>query len=83
VRSAKQTSKLVGAHLPGVKAACEKAVAAHAASDLDWLTSVGWDAMFTPDGVVFFEGNVAAYRTPRRMFLTPALTLEFLRDRGL
>ena len=26
----------------------------------------------------FTEGNVAAYRTPRRVFLTPALTSEFL-----
>ena len=33
--------------------------------------------MLTPDGVYFFEGNVAAYRTPRRVFLTPELTDEF------
>ena len=39
-------------------------------------------AMLTPDGVSFFEGNVAAYRTPRRMFLTPKLTAEFLRELG-
>ena len=38
-------------------------------STLGWLTTVGWDAMLTDDGAVFFEGNVAAYRTPRRMFI--------------
>ena len=36
--------------------------------------------MLTDDGVFFFEGNVAAYRTPRRMFLTPNLTWEFLKE---
>ena len=40
-------------------------MAAHEASTLPWLTTVGWDGMLTPEGVVFFEGNVAAYRTPR------------------
>ena len=78
---AAQTSNLLGKKVPGLRDACEKAVAAHAESDLPWLTTVGWDAMITSDGVFFFEGNVAAYRTPRRMFLTPSLTTEFLRDR--
>lgn len=73
-------SPLVGTHLPGIREACAKAIAAHEACDLPWLTTVGWDAMITPDGVVFFEGNVAAYRTPRRMFLSPALTLEFFKE---
>ena len=77
---AKQASNLLGTRLPGVRDACAKAVAAHERSTLPWLTSVGWDAMITPEGVVFFEGNVAAYRTPRRMFLTPQLTAEFLRE---
>jgi len=79
---AKQRSNLLGMRLPGVREACEKACAAHAASELPWLYTVGWDAMLTPDGVVFFEGNVAAYRTPRRMFLTPQLTAGFLQEKG-
>ena len=29
---------------------------------------------------MFFEGNVAAYRTPRRMFLAPQLLSGFLRE---
>ena len=33
-------------------------------------------------GIFFFEGNVAAYRTPRRMFLTPELCAEFISERG-
>lgn len=77
---AAQTSHLLGAALPGVREACEKACAAHEASSLPWLTTVGWDAMITADGVVFFEGNVAAYRTPRRMFLGPQLLAEFLHE---
>jgi len=79
---ARQKSNLLGVRLPGVKHACERAVAAHAASKLPWLTTVGWDAMLTPDGIFFFEGNVAAYRTPRRMFLTHALNAAFLQERG-
>ena len=74
---AKQNSKLLGRSLPGIREACAKAIAAHEASELPWLTTVGWDAMITDDGVYFFEGNVAAYRTPRRMMLTPSLIMEF------
>jgi hypothetical protein len=77
---AQQASSLLGKKLPGIREACAKAIAAHEASDLPWLTSVGWDAMLTDEGVFFFEGNVAAYRTPRRMFLTPMLTHEFFKE---
>jgi len=79
---AKQQSNLLGAKVPGVQSACKKAIAAHERSKLPWLTSVGWDCMLTPDGMFFFEGNVAAYRTPRRMFLTPGLCFEFIKERG-
>jgi len=75
---ATQPSSLIGTIIPGVREACAKAVAAHEASTLPWLTSVGWDCMLTPEGPVFFEGNVASYRTPRRMFLTPDLLIGFL-----
>ena len=71
---------LIGAKVPGVRDACEKAVAAHELSTLGWLTTVGWDAMLTDDGAVFFEGNVAAYRTPRRMFLSPAALDAFFAE---
>ena len=60
---------LVGVMVPGVRAACNYAVAAHAAASLPWLTSVGWDAMITDDGPIFFEGNLGSMRTPRRIFL--------------
>jgi len=75
---AKQASTLVGTKLPGVQLACQKAVAAHSKSDLPWLTTVGWDGMLTDDGVIFFEGNVAAYRTPRRVHLSDECTAAFL-----
>ena len=57
-----------------------QAVAAHSKSDLPWLTTVGWDAMLTNEGAVFFEGNVAAYRTPRRVFLSDECTTAFLAE---
>ena len=41
---------LLGTRLPGVREACRQAIAAHEQSTLPWLTSVGWDAMLTPDG---------------------------------
>jgi len=70
---------LLGTTLPGVKEACRKAIAAHEQSDLPWLTTVGWDAMLSAtEGIIFFEGNVAAYRTPRRMFLGSQLLSGFL-----
>jgi len=68
---------LVGQRVPGAREACLKAMAAHDASELEWLTCVGWDAMITDEGPTFFEGNVAAYRTPRRMALSLSLADGF------
>jgi len=62
---------LIGTKYPGVKEACQKAVAAHSSIKEKWLVAVGWDAMvMEKDEIVFFEGNFAGARTPRRMFLT-------------
>ena len=61
-------SSLIGASVPGIDELLHKAVAAHAASDLPWLKSVGWDAMLTDNGFVFFEGNLGCGRLPRRIF---------------
>ena len=36
--------------------------------------------MLTDEGAVFFEGNVAAYRTPRRVFLSDECTAAFLAE---
>lgn len=61
---------LIGTKMPGVKKACAQCVAAHQAIDEKWLVAVGWDGMVMEDDeVVFFEGNFAGARTPRRMFL--------------
>ena len=35
-----------------------------------WLTCIGWDMEITERGPVFFEGNFAAFRLPRRIFLS-------------
>ena len=61
-------SSLIGTVVPGIHELLGYAVAAHAASDLPWLTSVGWDAMLTDHGFVFFEGNLGCGRLPRRIF---------------
>lgn len=65
------SDKLVGLKLPGVKKACEQAIAAHSQTPYDWMTTIGWDCMFLKSGeVVFFEGNFGSIRIPRRIFLT-------------
>jgi hypothetical protein len=75
-----ESAPLVGLKIDGVRAACLTAIAAHEEvlkSGHGWLTTIGWDCMMTNDGPVFFEGNVAAYRTPRRMTLTAGLARGF------
>ena len=71
--------KMVGTKLPGVKEACQRACAAHARSEYKFLKMVGWDSMITKEKtMVFFEGNFAAARLPRRMFLSFANLVEFV-----
>lgn len=63
----------IGHKLPGVKAACLLLVEAHrnAMAEQPWLKMIGWDAMISHGGpCVFFEGNFAQMRLPRRVFLT-------------
>jgi len=69
---AKMNAPLIGSKYPGVKAACEKAIAAHLSCTTEqWLVAVGWDCMvMSKNELVFFEGNFAGARTPRRMFLS-------------
>eukprot|EP00754_Rhynchopus_humris_P008686 Rhum_TRINITY_DN13808_c0_g2::Rhum_TRINITY_DN13808_c0_g2_i1::g.64617::m.64617 len=75
---AKMDAPLIGTKVPGIKDACETAVAAHQGVKEQWLTAVGWDAMIMEDQVVFFEGNFAGARTPRRMFLSWRCLTEFI-----
>ena len=68
---ATQSDSLVGTKYKGIREACEDAVQAHKNIKHKWLTAVGWDCMIMEnDEVVFFEGNFAGARTPRRMFLS-------------
>eukprot|EP00659_Diplonema_papillatum_P007864 gene7864-12083_t len=72
---------LIGTQLKGVRNACRTAVNAHKACKEKWLTAVGWDAMLTnKDEIVFFEGNFAGARAPRRMFLSLRCLLEFVKS---
>eukprot|EP00440_Ansanella_granifera_P034138 gb/GFBE01037034.1/.p1 GENE.gb/GFBE01037034.1/~~gb/GFBE01037034.1/.p1 ORF type:complete len:489 (+),score=119.67 gb/GFBE01037034.1/:1-1467(+) len=61
-----------GSVFPGLKKICEQAIAGHysALEDQPWLHAIGWDAMFSTLGPVFFEGNYASHRIPRRVFLS-------------
>lgn len=57
--------------IPGVKDACEQALRAHANMPFKWCRMVGWDCMLTDTKeIVFFEGNFAGARLPRRFFLS-------------
>jgi hypothetical protein len=65
-----QATPRIGETLPGVKAAVQKACAAHQQVPFKWLKAAGWDCMLTDKrGAVFFEGNFAGARLPRRVFL--------------
>ena len=75
---------LIGMKVPAVHEALQKACATHAQSELPWLTSVGWDAMITDEGVLFFEGNVGTMRTPRYMFMLGSKTIDaWMREYGV
>eukprot|EP00931_Biecheleriopsis_adriatica_P041141 TRINITY_DN23546_c0_g1_i1.p1 TRINITY_DN23546_c0_g1~~TRINITY_DN23546_c0_g1_i1.p1 ORF type:complete len:1230 (+),score=197.98 TRINITY_DN23546_c0_g1_i1:58-3690(+) len=74
------TTPDIGTSFPGLQEMCLAAVRAHGAvlAEQPWLRMVGWDAMLTDEGPVFFEGNYASHRMPRRAFLTWQLTRKFL-----
>jgi len=69
---------LIGTKFPGVKKAAESAVAGHKNIKEKWLTVVGWDCMIMEEDIVFFEGNFAGMRTPRRLFLSLDNFTEFM-----
>jgi hypothetical protein len=61
---------MIGKKLPGVKEAVNKCLKSHSLIEHKWLKMAGWDALLTNHGAVFFEGNFAAHRNPRRIFLS-------------
>lgn len=69
-----------GSHFPGVKEICAQAIKGHQSvlQEEPWLHLIGWDAMFSTTGAIFFEGNYASHRMPRRVFLTWQHTFWFL-----
>jgi hypothetical protein len=69
--------KQVGKKLPGIKDAVRACVRAHENMNLDWMPMVGWDCVLTDSDPVFFEGNFAAQRLPRRIFLSWELLYAF------
>ena len=63
----------IGHKLPGVAKACQLMVEAHRSAMIEqpWLKMIGWDAILAHGGpAVFFEGNYAQMRLPRRVFLS-------------
>jgi len=78
----KRPTAMLGRKIPGVKEAAERCVKMHESiTTLPWLRAVGWDCMVTdramkpksggdPQEMVFFEGNFAHQRFPRRVMLS-------------
>ena len=61
----------LGMRYPNVGEAVNLALHTHRNLPYPWLNVVGWDCMVTEDSsIVFFEGNLAAWRCPRRLFLS-------------
>jgi len=77
---ASMETPLTGMKLNGIRDACAAAVQAHKNIEYEWLTVVGWDAMMMEKELVFFEGNYAGARTPRRIFLSSAHLSEWIRN---
>jgi len=70
---------LIGTKYKGVREACKSAIAAHKKIKYKWLTAVGWDCMILKNNeVVFFEGNFAGARTPRRIFMSTSHFWAFM-----
>lgn len=78
-----QPKTMIGEKVPGVKKAVADAIRAHKEHPHGWCRVVGWDAIITDNGPVFFEGNIAAHRTPRRVFLDWPNPSAFLNAFGL
>ena len=72
----------VGLKLPGLREATRVAIEAHgtAIAEQPWLKMAGWDLIISRDGIVFFEGNFAQMRLPRRVFLAWGNTFKCLRE---
>ena len=71
--------KGLGVRYPGVDQAVLTALQAHQNLPYPWLNVVGWDCMVTEDSnIVFFEGNLAAWRCPRRLFLSLSNFIYFV-----
>ena len=70
-----------GHNLPGLRAVCDTALRCHANAlrEQPWLRMCGWDVLIAKKGPTFFEGNFAAHRIPRRVFLTWENTVHFLK----
>ena len=63
--------KQLGMKVPGIKEAVQDAINAHEAHPHKWCRVIGWDCILTDGKPCFFEGNLAAHRTPRRVMLGP------------
>jgi len=74
-------AKRIGQKIEGIKEGVQECIKMHKEIKEPWLRAVGWDFMVTnrnakateestPTKNVFFEGNYAHQRFPRRVFLT-------------
>ena len=69
-----------GTSLPGLRDICANAIKTHESVLVEqpWLKMCGWDVLIARNGPTFFEGNFAAHRIPRRVFLTWTTMYYFL-----
>jgi len=73
-------SYTTGHDLPGIAECCELVIKAHkyAMQQQPWLKMIGWDAIVSRTGPIFFEGNYAQMRLPRRVFLSWDATFKMI-----
>lgn len=69
-----------GTNLQGLREICANAVRTHEQIRIEqpWLKMCGWDVLIAKNGPTFFEGNFAAHRIPRRVYLTWSNMFYFL-----
>jgi len=74
--------KRVGTRLEGAPAACRKACQMHqeVLKVHPRRYFISWDAMFTKDGEVWFEGNTSAVRMTRFIFCSWGALFGFIRE---
>ena len=82
-RYAIQNNSMDGYSIPGIKRACKTAILTHKMNPHKWCRVIGWDCMINTDGVpIFFEGNLALWRTYKHICLNNNIATSFVTALG-